>query len=721
MIDYNAKIEEIVRKYDLDRHYPKYRSCSDAIQILRRYFQAVISKVLIVGNDTVALKYVESFLKPHAECDMLRVVNPLDLKNDFVINKYNSSEKIYLVSYESADEIMSIIRNSGREVIWVFDILRNNGINIEGEFYQFYDPAFDKPCFNENGNDEEYIDSVEFMRLRKKYKESADADEKEVLIEKMFFIALRMRNFIMLNELSTRINGRLKDCYREIEILIDMLKKSIKSRNMRDVIIYWLDAIPVNEVCNMSYLESRKDNAYCFDNAYTVMHYTQATLKTILTGKRPVKDGMILLNKIGKDQSEILRYLEKRGYDFKVIGSYLQRYLDDEYYTKYVREASACSKVFWEGMLSLVDSKRPTVFIFHAVPEGHGPFLSILNDEVSGDEKYKTNARNDLDTQLSYYDSFVNESTARIYMSDHGRTSPKYYFQPFLMVWRKRWTERHIYDIFSYLDFSEIIKQVVEGEEINIENYKREWAPIEGCDRYNINHIEDMLLSESFDEFLYLGYMGVIDKENIYIKYRNGLEFYSRREDLPDKGRDVDIYTKSRDDILKIKEYREIVDSFPYELLHKKKFELSYVIDEIGTNIVEYRKRCKYVFNKLLEVMPLGKIALRTGGESSLVFLGWISEANRKKIGGIIDRDDNCLCATLEVPIWHSPDNIPSNIEYIIITSRDIWEKELYNYPNRCVICLNKILEQSGIHCNNHFYYGDHDCYRVSYKIRDFR
>lgn len=192
--------------------------------------------------------------------------------------------------------------------------------------------------------DGEIIAAAQEERFSRLLHSTLEKDKKRIC-EKLFFLALCMRNFPEAERILKTMsdNTEYKKCWQEIEALLDNIKGTLAGKRQRHIIIYWLDALDYAEGAKLEYLRQQRENSLYFYNAFTVTFGTNPTCKTIFCGTRQVDDlGYRIryfsdipqideVEHIGVDNSPLLRDIIAQDYDFSVLGSYLSKSFDKKY------------------------------------------------------------------------------------------------------------------------------------------------------------------------------------------------------------------------------------------------------------------------------------------------------------------------------------------------------------------------------------------------------
>jgi hypothetical protein len=97
------------------------------------------------------------------------------------------------------------------------------------------------------------------------------------------------------------------------------------------------------------------------------------------------------------------------------------------------------------------------------------------------------------------------------------------------------------------------------------------------------------------------------------------------------------------------------------------------------------------------------------GGEHSYQLYSVLSEENRRKIGGIIDKDNNCKCKELGYQIYKYPGDIPKGITAILLSSywhmEELREEAKESYGAYKIIDIYRYLGEHGYHFEREFYH----------------
>jgi hypothetical protein len=167
---------------------------------------------------------------------------------------------------------------------------------------------------------------------------------------------------------------------------------------------------------------------------------------------------------------------------------------------------------------------------------------------------------------------------------------------------------------------------------------------------------------------------------------------------------------KTKKDDAFISDLRRKAGSFPEELDTDPKFRYAKYMYAVCDKFRQRIEGVPRLINALFDTYADGSIAIRMGGEHSLQLYSVLSEANRQKIGGIIDGNDNCKCKRLGYQIYNTGGvNIPKGITTILLSSYchldELREEAQRYYGEYEIIDIYQYLGQHGYHLKKEFYY----------------
>ena len=457
---------------------------------------------------------------------------------------------------------------------------------------------------------------------------------------------------------------------------------------------------------------------------YTVTPYTGATFKTLFAKKRVIEEKSFNIIKIGEDDSNFICGLKERGYIFRYYGELdllKSEYIPTYYYSVY----TVMTQIFWDILrdMVLLKENEKCFFVLHEVLHTHIPYISLgltgkmysNREEWPGQqeeaEKVLRNqqaweSREYVDKQLEFWNDILPEQIYKIYMSDHGHTFLGR-FHTIMKISQKDIRVRHCKSLLSYYDFDKIIIYILEHNDIDDKLFDSEFVIVQDVDYYYKEYILSFIQSNEFTPDGLIGYQGVVTKEDMFISYRHGVEYYQRMR------KDNICITDKRLEYLRGKLSKSQIDIYK-----EKKFKYSRIVWEANQRCTErtkdYEVKKKNVILNMFNNIPLEEsIAIRGGGIHTMRLLMLLSDTQRRRISYIIDKDNDCVAGKTGIKILN-PENIyETKIDHIIVSSfefRELWKKELKNQNLDNTVNILDIydeLAKRGVICKRDFYKKD--------------
>lgn len=673
-MDLNDTLENIISKYQLDHYYPHYKNMCMAENVLRDLIGEIIQcnkQAVFVGDDRTGLAFVRNISKDYGGIRFFFYdKNDLELSR-LEENDFRKDEEIYLISYYGAEYVEKWFRMHHLSYEWIYDIFERRGVSLQREFFVFGKEnllkCVDTAEWTFAGRD--YVEPLqcELYCQQCKYKNADHPQTKRIALEKCLFIALHMRNFVMAGEyisILSEYDKRYESLWSEIQDLLATIRKKLSGRMQKDIMLYWLDAIPYGDESDMSYLRKTMADSIVFENAYTNIGHTKATLRAMFLGKKDIDDRVYRTEELTRENSPVIRCLEEQGYDIKVYSGLFNDLFHISYSPSsfYLFLFAPVSRKLWDVLIDMVSEEKKTLWIIHAL-EGHNPYLNSrmveghYKDAADRRARYRL-ARKELDEQLAFYDSFVGKDTYRIYMSDHGQYHPDIYHVLF-NIYHKSLKPRKVKGLFSLLDFGTVIKQLVsneEGGDIKEQELLREYIEIGNFDRYAKTGIKQVFRDKLGLSMLFIGQKGIIDTEYIYIHYKTGKEWLQRRKNMPLVN--PLLFYDCESDVCEpelLPKYRELAGEYPEDIILDEQFKYTRYLYVLYHNILKHNNMPERVemINRRLTNYPDNSVGIRMGGVTAAMLYYVLSKENKRKIWGFIDNSDHCLCSKLHLPIVH--------------------------------------------------------------------
>lgn len=676
-MDINQEVEILIEKYSIDRHYPAYRASRRACDYIQTWVQKLDAdgeESLFIGMDEQALRLIKGWGAGDS-------INVLLIKSVDELESHTEelgAKQLYVVSYTNTIEILHWLWRNHYQAVSVYDVLENEQIYLQMEFYRFFTPI--KPTkeldlyrwiVDENTPDGSSIVLLEYHYQKRRLEYIADERDVKRIHEKLFFLSILMRNFIEAERILGIMEGKSEfvQFWNEVCKLLSKIKEELNSRQQRDIVIYWLDAVPYNSVKELKYLGERQEHSLCFHNAYTVTPWTLSTGMTIFCNIREVDDLGYHVNHINLQNSPVLRDIEEQGCAFNVLSADFCGMFDKEYSHSILKWSDTCSEVFWNLVVQILQSNQRTVYFVHTGMETHEPVLSVRKKRF--DMKHNNEVQlEELDAQLRFYDEMLGSGFYRIYMSDHGycTMAPVNRTHILFQVYCSDWKKKDNNKIFSLLDFNKILHQLLIREEIEDCLWEREYAPIQSIDIYNRMLLQG-IISRKGSLANYIAYKGLITEEYLYVYYKMGEEVLIKLSDM-EKGSAIVLYAeKTQEELEQCRALRERVGEFPKELDTDPKFEYSRYLYRVYINLKKTVRVFAQLLNEKLSEYPDNGVALRMGGDHSYQLYALLSGEAKKKICCVIDKDMNCKCKDLGIPVISDMANLPDDVRAVILSS----------------------------------------------------
>lgn len=714
MFDINEAIDNIIYKYNLDEYYPSYRDASNCEKILKN----------IIDNHRLANENVLFLCSDQLEIEIVADISRGDKFIEYIAyNKLNELVewgkyiKVYILSYEKYNDISTYLEEKRVNYLWVYDVFEKCGCRCCKDFYKLtshkYETMIDESFPGKEGWRNNL--QLELYDCKKRYNEANDENAKNVELKKCLFLSLYMRNFLAARNYFMKlsiIEAKYKKASEEVEQLLGEIKRIIKEKQDKNIILYWMDAISYEECDDMSYLQQQLREAVVFENAFTSTPNTFPTGKTMLLGKNIIDDKTYQIKNIGLENSEVLKLLKEYGYDIKSISGYM-RWFDYEYRSKERHELyDSCSVILWDLMNNLVNSESKTFYIVHMLVEGHYPFLSSKMDDVSliNNKLRYEQGRKELDEQLGFFDNYINSKSYRIYMSDHGQHEFSTRYHIIFAVYGEELKKRKICNLFSIINFRELIKQILLNGYIDEKLLESKYVKIQDIDWYNYKQISRLIRNKILPDMFLIGYKGVITKDNMYIKFNTGQEWIADRDKIKYEPALWDghynEYSESEQQI--IDELRIYAGNDKNEIENDERFKYSRYIYKLIDKYKVYMEEYMKIICAELDKFPERSIAIRMGGLHSAELYTRMSKEYKAKIMCFVDNDKMCKCAKFGIPIIALDELKKNNAQGVILSSYDNIEmlrEEAREYSDDVeVIDIYKTFENNGIYCTKNFY-----------------
>lgn len=745
-MDIDKALNRIIFKYHLDRYYPHYKNMCEAEVILRNIIQNIIEskrKVIFVGDSRLGIDYVRNISRDYANIHFLLYPKNDDIELCSLENvDWEAYEQIYLISLYGAEYIKRWFRRHNIRYEWIYDIFEQGGAFFQREFYVFGQEdmfaLFDKDRVTHIRHGYTGAVQCELYCQKNTYKSTQNNQTKRIALEKCLFLTLYMRNFVAAKEyafLLSREDEKFEHLWSEVQELLNNVKNCLRSRRQKDIILYWLDAIPYGDESEMLYLQNIMDKSIVFENAYTYITYTTPTLRTLFLGKRDVSDRAYHITDITWENSPVMQLLRENEFDIKIISGVFRNYFPIQCTSSqfYMNEFEPCSMRMWDMLSNMLKQEKKTLYLVHCM-DSHFPFLSckMSDDNYMNKQELYRLARLELDEQLAFYDAFLHEEAYRIYMSDHGQTSNAR-FHILFNIYHKTLEPKKIGELFSLLDFYTVLKQLIIDGSIVEQEFVKEYVEIGQMDRYSIPDIAKIFREKSVLTTNDFGFKGIIDKEYIYLRYSIKKEWLQKWDNMPLCN--PLLFFDCENDVCEpklLQHYRKLVGEYPTDIIESEKFRYSKYLYDLYYNIKKNNDLGHRIaiINRLFSLYSENSIGVRGGGYHSAVLYHILSEENRRKIWGFIDNNNKCICSRFHLPIVQTTQtNELKNVgvKAIVLSSYDwldsfreeskTWSEDID------ILDIYESFEKNGIVCKTNFYQalGTDEDYNVGFPFEEVK
>lgn len=715
-MDITNELNEIIIKYHLDRHYPRFQKKVKAEKILKEEFYKQVKnkkRIILFGINQDDIDYAKRFL-PYAgvfvECLWSEKEQPKVLHA-------NGAEVIYLVSFHNREALTEFLEIYEIPYIDIYDLFEVEGIICEDEYYHlFLNDSYMTGGFGKRAGWMEKP-QLEYYFLNKKFERAEAASYRLLYAEKMLFVALYMKNFLLADDCVKHLIREgsklsVSIAWQEIQELLTKIGNRIADRNTKDIIVFWMDAISYEKSEGMPYLSAIKETAVSFTEAFTVTPHTGATLKNIFCQKMLIDDLAYKIEKIDRSNSEMLCYLEDKGYKVNIISGYWTELIENFEVENKPGLFYPSSYVFWGVLENLLEegSRCPKFILAHALIEGHSPFISASvkrNDVV---EERILAGKTELDKQLEFYNRFLNPDDIRIFMSDHGQYDFKTRFHIHFNICSSNIKPKKIEQLFSIMDFFPALKEILEEGEVFEEGLKREYLPIEDMDWYSRTEIENMFRDKMPLDVFKFGYRGVVAKDAICARFSTGVEWSICRNG--GGAFEPQLFPQNQNQI-DVSEFVTLLRDYPEKLKEDKKFVYSAYPYQLFLKYTEQSRKVMKIIEEIVLRYEDTSVAVRFGGMHSRELYSLLSEEAQRKVACFIDNNEKCICAEFGKPVLNVTEFALSekdtlHLKAVVLSSFDhlqLLRTEAKTYPADLeIIDIYKILEERGICCKENFY-----------------
>lgn len=441
--------------------------------------------------------------------------------------QYNT---VIISSFSHIEEMKKDYNLVNIKVLDIYEELNKEGIKLTAPFYYYKQKNYEISLY--------YISQYKKNSSKENLEYVIDAllelkDFKSVFKCIDYYIELGYDN----ENIYINIKNELKKLLQEFTIMMD-------GRTGKDIIMFWIDAVPYSQVEWLQYVYSQKDESCFFENVYTVTPYTRPTMHTLLQGYSIIDDYDACAAEIDKTNSIVIQDIESAGYDYLYVGYNGTGNISEEYMInenclnhEYAKMVSACS-IYWEMLCYLSVATKPVFYMVHSAVETHEPYIALNLDDLRSYQisKILETGQNKmtykyLDGQVEFYSGLLGNNNIKIYMSDHGNIIDwnKWKFaeqriKTFFMVKGKNIRKQNIQKILSYKNFKYIVKWLLFSDEAYLNQALSGEAYIQEVDTYDVHAIANYIKKGKKKSGM--AFRGVVTYKDKFFRIGNGEEFY---------------------------------------------------------------------------------------------------------------------------------------------------------------------------------------------------
>ena len=432
------------------------------------------------------------------------------------------------------------------KVINIYDVLRSKGYVFKAKWYSGLGITYQEIC----------MDYKQFL--------TAKGEEKILLIKKLIGEFLSIRDFLNAEKWvcyledecgsQNKTSEQYRTMWQELRKCLEEMRERL--RDVDHIVVNWIDALRLDELSNMSYLNSQMRGGIWFENMYAATPYTSGALRTLFTGKYLIDDRAFELSLHDYQNEKLMNVLRKYDYQFlcsspcfmdEVFCDENTRLIDSLYER---RELVPSTLIQFDALCKGAEVTKKSFILIHNLSETHYPYWNPytgekLIDNMDFEDNIKTqeflrqvrDSQEYLDTQLKYYGAFWKSVRYRIFLSDHGQTRGE---KPICVegldhtifsICGRQVETRKVDGITSQIMFSQYIEKCLQNRLEELEQvYCKDYVWVQLDDVYAHARLEKLKKQELPNIMQHLQYRGVITKEDSYIRFVTGEEYYIRNE-----------------------------------------------------------------------------------------------------------------------------------------------------------------------------------------------
>lgn len=553
-MDIRRAYQELQQKYDLSDGVQELFLYEAYLKVCKEYFAAGrYNRAAVYGAgrntreimDSVIWEELKSYVKvivdnrsQERELQGIPIIREQDLR-DYGI------EVIFISTWEFRVELSQNITRNFPEII-VFEpykIAMEKLPQINTAFYTY------------KGNSK-----YQWFAERRKELETTDNVCRQKLLKELIHGYFAIYDWVdLIDTLLLYIHGQYDDikkylCFKkDLEGFLGTVQRKIEKRTQGDCLIFLVDALSKYVVDDMPFLSNWKKKGVSFERYINEYPATREVLTALLTGWHPFEDKTYLAKKIKKNDSELLKNIEKEQIEIKFISAAhsAENYSEINGYIDEIKENQLLTEIIFGGIEELLKCKKRQLIIMHAFDTVHPLHWNPISAEIGWKdtpwEAHRERFQQSIeftDTILDFYLRMLDSNTeiSKIVMGDHGINIETEYahdiadisirgniglwdmqtLSPALMIWKKGWEAESIDQLVSTNSFHRILYAVVQSQDIHAILEARKFLELEFVPGYDESWLKRAIKSCNY--YLGMGMKGIISQNYIFASFENGTE-----------------------------------------------------------------------------------------------------------------------------------------------------------------------------------------------------
>lgn len=680
LVDFDLELKEMMHEYNIDTNRPRFYQFVQAEKLIKSFWTAHsdIREVIVLYETQGDYEHFRLYIPTHMQCKKIKYSNNTFFSYQKSANEIKecNADIVLLITYQDHNRIKAEFANLGIEVFDLYEYFIENGLNIFHEFYKVTEETYFDATGNATNNSffENYYGILFYDK--RGYELAKTEKLKVYYLQNIIFDYYYIGNFSDGKEyiqkyikLYPKLSKNYLKFLEKVEILLEKIHRKINNKKQKDIVMYWVDAFSYGEDRKLPFLSSLDEECMVCKNAFAVVDTTRCEASALFRKEMPLeakyfREGTVI------SKSVIFDDLESCGWEFKYYG--IGRMFSDKKVKTIEKHSLVTVSTIhhWKMLCDMAKDIKPVFRLVHLMG-GHTAYLSPdINENVyiPIGEKPGTGVMKQVyeqrklalqyeDRQLAFYDSLI-DTRATIYFSDHG--CPSYALNNLAVLHhimfkvKSELVEKGSYErIFTPIYFEKLVKHLLMPERYPISDMFQEYGLICTLPRYSKQDVKGAYISQKyFDIITHLGYRGIVRGGYVYFLCNCGIELCY---EIRDEKAYLMGYNRSRE----IREdCRKILGENPLDIEGDEKFKYSRLLFKVyerasaRMNLQEQRKRGTEFCKKLIDTIPAeNKLAIRGGGDDTVMFLDCLDERQRNRISYIIDGNIECAANNWGIPV----------------------------------------------------------------------